>query len=183
MAKSKKKNVKKTKKKEEIINNNNSEFYDKILNIAMVVLIIILIFSLFYLLTVYITNKNSDDSDNSKDKDNTEETVSYTDIIVGRSFNIDNGEYLVIYYDKSDEENASNYTNLISEYKGQENHLNVYVVDMSNGINKKYAKDTSNPNPSNASEIAINGPTLIKFNDGVVEDYIEGYEAIEDYLK
>ena len=173
MAKSKKKNVKKTNKKEEIIN-SNSEFYDKIWNVAMIVLVTILIFSLFYLLTVYITNKNSDDSDKSKDKDNTEETISYTDIIVGRSFNIDNGEYLVIYYDKSDEENASNYTNLISEYKGQENHLNIYFVDMSNGINKKYA---------NASEIAISGPTLIKFNDGVVEDYIEGYEAIEDYLK
>ena len=54
---------------------------------------------------------------------------------------------------------------------------------MSNGLNKKYSGDESNTNPASASEIIINGPTLIKFSGGSVAEYIEGIDGIKDILQ
>ena len=34
-----------------------------------------------------------------------------------------------------------------------------------------------------ASEMKISGPTLIKFNNNKIDDYIEGKDEITDYLK
>ena len=58
----------------------------------------------------------------------------------------------------------------------------LYSVDMSEGFNKKYVSENSNTSPENASELAIDGPTLIKIVDGSCVDYIEGTDAIIDYL-
>ena len=53
---------------------------------------------------------------------------------------------------------------------------------MSEGLNKKYTGEESNSNPKKASDIVINGPTLIKVKNGKVIEYIEGTESISDYL-
>ena len=62
------------------------------------------------------------------------------------------------------------------------NILKLYSVDMNDPINTKYKSDSSNPNLTNATELKINGPTLIKFNNKKVEEYIEGTDSIIDYL-
>ena len=43
--------------------------------------------------------------------------------------------------------------------------------------------EKSNKNPTKASELAINGPTIIRFRDGNVREYIEGFDKVVDYLK
>ena len=54
---------------------------------------------------------------------------------------------------------------------------------MSNGLNKSYSGEESNKNPTKASDIVINGPTLIKFSGNEVVDYIEGVDNIKSYLE
>lgn len=168
-------NIKEEKSKINFIKNNLD---NKVVHNIMLASFVVIFFCLFYFLTVYITNKNTD-TDKSKDNTDTNETISYTDIIVGESFSMD-GEYLVFYYDKSDEDINSQCSEIINSYSGD---LTIYNVDMSSGFNKKYSKDESNINPSNASEIAINGPTLMKVSDKKVSDYIQGIDEITNYLQ
>ena len=54
---------------------------------------------------------------------------------------------------------------------------------MSKGGNSKFASEKSNKKAKNASELKINGKTLIKIYNGKIKDYIEGSSNIEKYLK
>ena len=141
----------------------------------------VLVFLLaFYLLTVYVTR-----SKEQKKNDKEEETVNiaYDKTILGRSLSMDDEEYFVIYYDYTNEELSNTYSGLINGYKAKTNHLPIYSVDMSNMFNKAYITDgESNKNPANESELLINGPTLIVVKDKAVTGYIEGQEAITNYL-
>ena len=158
----------------------NESYEMSLRNKIYIVIGILAFFLIFYLLTIYITNKNSD-------KDTTDDTpkevsISYKNIILGRSFDMSDGEYLVVYYDTSDEELSSTISDAISTYGSNIDNLTVYTVDMHNALNSSFTSDTSNNNPTNASELKINGPTLIKFNNHEVVDYIEGTDGIKDYL-
>lgn len=188
MTKNNMNNKKKSKKIVSTLKKDSSKIDDiingfdgNIKHTIIVVIIIVVVLGLFYLLTLHITSKNSKDTSNTDVS--TDGVITYDDIMVGRSFNVSDGEYLVLYYDKSDSEVNSTYSGLVSSYKAKDEHLDIYTVDMSNGLNKKYSKEESNYNPTQASEIAINGPTLIKYSNGTVIDYIEGQDGITNYLK
>ena len=192
MATKKKDNVKKNKgttSKKKIqdekkkIEQVDSGFDSNVWHYITVISIVVIFICLFYLLTLYITSKNGNNDSKKDDIEATVSEISYSDIMVGRSFSISDGEYYVMYYDKTDDSINSSLTSVVSDYKSREEHLDIYSVNMGDGLNKKYAKDESNHNPSNASEIAISGPTLIKFNDGEVVGYVEGIDEITDYLQ
>lgn len=177
------------KKKQENKKNNlkkiekSGSFDTDIWSKFFIVLGILCFLCAFYLLTLYITNKNSTDT-TEKDKESGEVNISYDEIMVGRTFDMSDGDYLVLYYDMDDENISSIYSGLVSDYKNKEEHLNIYTVDMSSPFNKPYVTDKeSNKNPGKASEILVNGPTLIKVSNKQVSDYIEGEEAITNYLK
>ena len=192
MATKKKNNVKKNKgttAKNKIQNEKrkieqiDSGFDSNVWHYITVISIVIIFICAFYFLTVYITSKNGNNDSKKDDTESTTSEISYSDIMVGRSFSISDGEYYVVYYDKTDDSINSSLTSVVSDYKSKEEHLDIYSVNMGDGLNKKYAKDESNHNPSNASEFAISGPTLIKFSDGEVVDYVEGIDEITDYLQ
>ena len=92
------------------------------------------------------------------------------------------GEYLVLYYDESNKDINNEMSSLVNTYKNSSDHLTIYTVNMNSPFNSKYSSTSSNTNPSNASEMKINGPTLIKFGNNKVEEYIEGSEDISNYL-
>ena len=177
--KQKKQSLKNEKNK---INNISSDSNSNFTRYVYIVCGVIIFICLFYFLTIYITSKNKDESNSDSTKESTE-VFSYSDIMVGRSFSVSDGEYLVIYYDKSDEDINSKCSSLVSAYGSKEDKLDIYTVDMSNGLNKKYSGEEANTSPTNAGEIVINGPTLIKFNDGNVVDYVEGIDSITSYLE
>ena len=172
-----KRNTKKTNlKKIESVGGFDGDIKGKIIT----VICILLFFGAFYLLTLYITNKNNDKTDDNEEK---VVNISYDTIMLGRSLSMSDGEYLVIYYDKSNEDINSTYSSLVSTYKTKDEHLTIYTVDMSNGFNKKYVTDgESNKNPESVDAMSINGPTLIKVNENKVVEYIEGQDAISSYL-
>ncbi len=152
--------------------------------VGKIVIILIVVFSFFsfYLLTVTIVNKNKN-VENKSSNDSIEPTISYDKIIAGRSFSMGDDEYYVIYYDSSDKENSSIYSELVSTYKAKGDSIPIYFVDMADGLNKNFSTtDESNKTPTEASDLLINGPTLIRINDGKVISYIEGEINIKNSL-
>ena len=146
-----------------------------------VVFCIVLFFLAFYFLTLYITHKNSEP--NKSDSDAVETNFSYDEILLGRSLSMDKDEYYVIFYDSSDEEVSSTCSELVSTYRANTGNT-LYFVDMHDGFNSSHSTDgESNKNPSSASELSINGPTVIKISNKQVVDYVEGLNEVSEYLK
>ena len=157
------------------IENINSGVEKDVFKILWIIFGVLLFLAIFYLITVAIV------SDDSEDESSDETVIQYDEILAGSSFNMRGSEYLVIYYDSTDDD-LTELTNAVYNYTYY-GTLRLYSVDMNDGFNKKYATDEeSNKEPTSASELAINGPTLIKISDGNCIEYIEGNESIIDYL-
>lgn len=142
--------------------------------IRALVFLVIIIF-IFYLLSLRVINKK-----NTKTNPNVE--FNYSDIMLGESFNRNEKEYLVLFYDRNNGEVYSALSDNLSKYNSKKDALTIYTVDMSNGINSKYSSEESNTNPTSASELKINGPTLIKFSNNKAKEYIEGTDNINNFL-
>ena len=148
-------------------------------NKIIVVAVVIIFFTGFYFLAYYITNKNNPDKNN---KDEVTDTFKYDNIVFGRSFDMKDEDYIVLYYDGNDEDVSSTYSSLMSTYKGKESHYPIYYVNMGDGINKSRLSEVGNASATNIDELTIAGPTLIHFSNGAIVEYIEGEEAITNYL-
>ena len=175
--KSRRRDNKKAKKIESV-----GTFDNDVLGKVYIALIVICILGLFYLLTLYITNKHSTDSVVDDNKTTEETSISYDNIIVGRSLSMSSDNYLVIFYDSSNEEINNTYSSLVSSYRAKGDNLPLYFVDMSSSFNKSYINDNSNKNPSSVEDIKISGPTLMRVENNKVAEYIEGQDSITDYL-
>lgn len=173
--KSNKKVTTKTKNVNKKIDAMETNTSRELLKIFRVLFIVIVVLSAFYLLTVFIVGKD--------DKEELKETViQYEEILAGSSFSMKNKEYVVVYYDFTDTELTDITSSIYSySYTGK---YRLYTVNMNSGFNKAYASDEeSNKNPEKAEDLLIKGPTLIRFEDGKVSEYIEGKEDIVTYLK
>lgn len=177
------KNSKNNKKEKNINKIEHETTMDSSIKNKIFIVIGILVFLLaFYLLTLYITNKNNPKKDDTDTKEKI--TFSYDEILLGRSLSMQDDEYLVLFYDKSDEKQSEIYDQLYNDYKNKEDHLSIYYVDMSSGLNKKFSTtEESNKNPSDVSDFLINGPTLIRINNHIVQDYYEGEESIKSIIQ
>lgn len=146
----------------------------------IIIISVAIVFLLFYLITVYITG----DHEKTKNNDTTDTPTSSSEILLGRSFSMKSGEYLVLYYDSSDEEVSTTCEELFTNYEAAHGEGSIYYVDMNSGFNKAYvAEGESNKNPTSSSELSISGPTLMKVNENKMVDYIEGIDSITSYLE
>lgn len=178
--------LKNERKKIDSVGMIDSDIFGKIIMIC----IVICVFCAFYFLTVFISKDNNNSSSNSSNSSSTSSSsssssnasISYDNIVIGRSFAMDDDAYLVLYYDGSNSDLSSTVGTLVSTYKNKDSHLPIYKVDMSDGLNKNYTSEESNTNPSSVEDLHINGITLIKFVDNKVNEYIEGQDSISDYL-
>lgn len=175
------KKLKQERKKINNISVTDSDIWSKVI----IVCVIICVFCAFYFLTVFISKDDSSSTNsNSSNKKTTETTnISYDEILLGRSFSMEDGEYLVLYYDKDNSDLSSEMSSVLSTYNNKDSHLNVYTVDMSDALNSSFTSDEANHDAKDVSEMKISGPTLIKFNNNKIDDYIEGKDEITDYLK
>lgn len=148
-----------------------------IYRVLKIVFGVIVFLGVFYLITLAIVGYEP-----TSDGDDGEVTIQYEEILAGSSFTMRGNEYLVAYYDYTSDEASELYSAIYSYYYYNTESKKIYSVDMSNGFNSRFVSEESNKNPQSASELAINGPTLISFKDGKVDEYIEGSENIIDYL-
>ena len=163
-----------SKKKEEVVETQN------IWHIITISGCIILFFCFFYFVTLYLTRESRES--NSSTNTETSSTDITNETLVGRSLDMSDGEYYVLFYDTTDEDISSVYKDILNNYNAKSDPVSIYTVDMGNILNKGYASDSSNSSPSTAEEIKINGPTLMKVNNHQVELYIEGEEGIRNSL-
>lgn len=178
MAKSKKttnKNAKNIQNRKEVLNSNI--YGNESRKIVICIIVVLVIFGLMYLLTNLIL-KNSVTDYITKNNDKT--TLQYDEILSGQSFDKKDQEYLVLFFNI---EKDPIYQTFISNYQAKDEHLPIYYVNLKNKMNQKCISDEANENATSSEELKINGPTLIKFTENQIAEYIEGEEAIEEYLK
>ena len=142
-------------------------------NIIVTVVVVLVVAVLFYLLSVYITNK--------PDKVRIAEgSISYEQISAGSTFSMSDKKYLVIFYNR---DNGGDIITAVSNYKSKDKALPVYYVDYNDAINASIvSKDSSNPKATKASELKVKNPTLIEISNGSISQYIEGEDKVIDYL-
>ncbi len=156
--------------------NSMNDDYQKVIITTVIVLAFLVA---FYFITVAIL----DDGSSTKKNNTTDVTeIQYKEILVGTSFSMKDSNYLVVYYDTTSD-NSTEITTAISTYRTNNSDSKIYYVDMSNALNKKFASDTGNSSATKADELKINGPTLIRFANNKIVEYVEGVEKIADYLK
>ena len=153
--------------------------YKKNIQISLVVFAFL---ATFYFITVTILN-NGDSSAKNNTKKDTGVEIQYKEILVGTSFSMKDSSYLVVYYNTTDKDNASDISSDISTYRTNNKDSHIYYVDMNEAHNKGFVSEESNSSASSADELKINGPTLINFADGKIVEYVEGKDRILDYLK
>ena len=177
-----KKKTNKTKRKVEEKNKieNVGSFDADIFKVIYIVLGVICIFCIFYLITIFVLNK-----DENTTKTDEEVEISLDTTIVGRSFSMPEDKYYVLYYDAKDEAVSEEYSSTITNYiySTSEDHVKLYTVDMSDALNKKYVSEESKSMPEKVSDIAIKGTTLMVIEKGKVVEYTEDKTRIEELLK
>lgn len=145
----------------------------------MTIFTVVLVLVTFYVITIYATGNKV-----FKSKDDSKVEFQYSEILLGRSFDM-GGNYFVIYYDKTDTENeeTSQLNSLSSNFKNNSSGAAIYTCDLGNVFNKPYTT-TEEPNtePYGAEDMLINGPTIIRFADGKVAEYVYGYDNVVNYI-
>ena len=168
--------------KKENTGQNNSlkhELSSEVKSLIIVSVAVLLFFGLFYLITVIILDKDN----HSKENEPEEVEVQHKEILVGTSFSVKADEYYVLYYETKNEDVSSDMYSLVSSYRSSNSSVYLYTVDMSNALNASFKSDEANRSASKASELKISGPTLIKFVDGKINNYVEGIDEITAILK
>lgn len=79
-------------------------------------------------------------------------------------------------------EDYDDYASLIDGYNNDQ-VIKLYKSNLSDGLNKKYVAEKSNPKATKINDVKISGPTLIEVNDGKLVGYFEGAAKITPKLK
>lgn len=115
-------------------------------------------------------------------KKNEKETIAefnYSICTIGTMFNRPYEEYYVFIYDSKDEK-ASAYAKLTADYETKDEALKIYTADLNNKFNSSFISDSSNPKPTNPTEVKIKNSALVHIKNGKVINY---YETSDDYEK
>lgn len=170
-----KKQLAKKKKVPKVSTSTNTE----VKHVLIILVIVLVVLALFYFITGIVTG----DIKLGNSKNETETTIQYDQILAGESFNQPKTEYLVFYYDMTETE-ASVYAKLLTTYKSKVTATRTYTVNLGNTMNQLYlAKDgASNKNATKASELKLKDPTIIRFLNGKITQYIEGKDAVTDFF-
>ncbi len=177
-----KKKTKKAKKNKKVIGKTPAHYNEDVMKMIKIGVIVIACFAIIYFVTAFIngefSNKNNDDEQ--------EVEIQKEEILMGETFEKDDSEYMIMYYDFTDELYSNLYSMLVETYKAKENAIPMYKVDLSTNFSKKYMVkegESSNKNPTSLSNLKINGATLIRINNKKVTKYIEGKDNIKNYIK
>ena len=153
----------------------NNEFKGTGKRVIIILICVVLLFGLMYFLTTRILSKEV--TKKRKQSEVTESTIQYEKILAGESFTMEQEEYYVVYYDSTD----TNLSSTIATYQADKKDINLYSVDLNDGMNKKYITD-SDINTSSIENLKVKNPTLIHFKNKEVVDTITDENEIKDYL-
>ena len=172
------KNNKKRIKQEKYTSTSDAEEIKKFL---IILGIIILVIVLIYLFTRIFVTKDLFKKDEYQ-YPTVEGSINYSTTLIGSMLNINDDEYYVMIAN-SDNSEYSYYISLLSTYTYQNlEHLNVYVADLDNELNKRYIAEKNNIT-SDIANFKVSGPTLIKIKDKKITASYDTKEEISQVLK
>lgn len=174
-----KSNVKKKKFKEPKIRTEEGETLHRLIIIFIVIILVVI---LVYVISALISKENKNDNTNTTNT-STEAKIDYDKVSVGMILNRNQyNKYYVMVYD-ADSINAIYYSTLITQYNAKEEHDKLFFCDLSNPLNKDYAKEESNPKAQKTEDFAFGEVTLLQIQNGKITRYIEDIETIEEILQ
>ena len=145
---------------------------DQVKKFIIILVGVAIVCVLSYLFTAKFLVK--DNSDSTKE----ETTITYENIRVGNVFNRPYKSYYVLATDLT---KNTTYQSLVSTFTSNHSDEKVYFIDLSLDINKDFI-GKSNKNATNASEIKLSDPTLIKIENGKITSYLDKKVDIENEL-
>lgn len=147
-------------------------------NTIIIILIIIAVFGLFYYLTTIVVRNQSTDIDDTTD---VSEEYQSEKILFGQMLTRKESEYYVYAYDESSKF-YDLYDKYLQDYNKKENALEMYKIDLNDGMNKSYV-GSKNVIGEDLENLQVSGITLFKIKDGkIVESYTDSSD-ISDQLK
>lgn len=154
-----------------------TEEQKEIFKFGKILLGLVIIIALLYLFTIYVINKPD-----TYERTNKKGVIQYSSILLGTMLNKADKEYYVIVLDTKDLSNTV-YLNKVSDYKAKNNHLPIYIADLSNELNKSFISDKSYHNNDSMDDFKVTGTTLIKVNNGKVTKFIEDAQSLLNELE
>ena len=101
--------------------------------------------------------------------------------MAGTIFNRE-GNYYVAILDSKDKMNTY-YESVISNYQKKEDKTPLYVVDLSDELNKSIIGKEDNIKASSLSDMSVKSSTLLLIKNGKIVKYIIDMDTIESELK
>lgn len=174
--------MKKTKKIK--VQNTNSMIStdNEMTKLIILILIVAVIFSIFYVVTLFVTKK--DDDANILDSDNgvTETVIDYDKILAGNILSQKDNEYYVLVCFK-DDDYVDYYKNYLQVYKSNvDGAVPFYYVDANSTLNSAFVSDSSKLSVTDAKNFRFSQTTLLRIKDGKVISSYEGYDNITGKL-
>lgn len=151
---------------------NNDTEISKLIKLIIVVSLIVLI---FYGLTVLVNQEKE------VENPDTPASIQYDEILIGNVLKQPNEEYYVMIYDDEDYD-TSLYSTYLDLYKQKDEAIRIYTSQLNNPLNQNFKAEKSNLNISDISDLKVQSSTLLKINNGKIEEFYEGEELVE-YLK
>ena len=153
---------------------------DKVIFRFIIILVVVLVSCVgIFFATKYLVKKE----DTTKEETSKEVEIDNSVAIVGTMLNKKENEYYVIIYDKKSSD-AYTYSSLVTSYSSKPEHLPVYTVDLSNGLNSKYySKEETNPKDENLNDLRFGDITLIKVTNKSITNAYESIDEIKNVWK
>ncbi len=173
-----KKDKLKTKKNKKLISSTKAHYNEDVVKLIKIGAIVLICFAIIYLITAIIKGEIF------KKEKKQEVEIQNQEILMGESFLKNDSEYMILYYDFDDPNYSNLYAMFVSNY-GSNSTLPLYTVNLATKFSQKYTageNETANTNPTSLANLKVKGTTLIRFKDHKVTNYIEGKDAIKNYL-
>lgn len=178
------KNNKKNEKKEYGFKNKETKKQknDEVTKLVEMILVVLVIFAGFYIITSFITKKQSNTS-NTENVSEDDKIIQYDEILIGNIFNQPNSEYYVLI--TNDDSNYKDSLDYYSQtYKQKENAIKFYTADTNELLNKSFISENSNLNVENIKDFKVSKTTLILIKDKKIQKSIEGdVEVIKELIE
>ena len=157
-----------------------SEDLSELKGLGKILLILVGTFIVMYLITLSANKAGLFDPGYNK-PEVSDAVISYENIMAGTIFNRE-GNYYVAILDSKDKMNTY-YESLISNYQKKEDKTPLYVVDLSDELNKSIFGEEDNIKASSLSDMSVKSSTLLLIKNGKIVKYIIDMDTIESELK
>jgi len=170
------------KKKQKLNYEKNYEPDNEVLKIVKILIAVILFLALFYFFAMIMTGEIK--LGNKKKEDEVTQ-IQYDEILAGETFNKNDEEYYVFYFNFS-EKISSSYLTYREGYLSKTEHFPMYMVDLEKGFNTSYIRKDNEEReeyPENIENLKVTSPTIVKVKDKKVVERVEGKDEVKEFLK